>query len=151
MGQTSGIKVLGPGQRCLEAAAVCTFIAHGPADNGGTVLISLDTALGAVHGCFHEIGVICKGFIPGLYMILPDVVFLAVQGGSAVAFVVSLIDDQEARYKALTALDDYRLQMLKGQNDAILSIDTGFGGLDSFLKALLMFLENSVSFSGKLF
>lgn len=65
--------------------------------------------------------------------------------------MASLIDDQEARYKALTALDDYRLQMLKGQNDAILSIDTGFGGLDSFLKALLMFLENSVSFSGKMF
>lgn len=65
--------------------------------------------------------------------------------------MASLIDDQEARYKALTALDEYRLQMLKGQNDAILSIDTGLSGLDSFLKALLMFLENSVSFSGKLF
>ena len=96
MGQTSGIKVLGPGQRCLEAAAVCTFITHGPADNGGTVLISLDTALGAVHGCFHEIGVICKGFVPGLYVILPDVVFLAVQSGSAVAFIVSFVDDHEA-------------------------------------------------------
>src|SRR5699024_1341029 len=61
VGQASRIEVLGPGQRRLEAAAVGTFITHGPADNGGAVLISLDAALGAVHSCFQEVGVICEG------------------------------------------------------------------------------------------
>ena len=96
VGQSGRIEVLGPGQSCFKAAAIGAFIAHGPADNRGTVLISLDTQLGTVHGCFHKVGVICKGFVPGLNMILPDIIFFAVQSGSAVAFVVSLIDDHEA-------------------------------------------------------
>ena len=95
MGQAGRIKVLGPGQGCFEAAAIGAFIAHGPADNGGTVLISLDAQLGAVHSCFHKLGVICEGFVPGLNMVLPDIVFLAVQSGSAVAFVVGFVDHHE--------------------------------------------------------
>ena len=96
VGQAGGIKVLGPCQSRLEAAAVGAFVTHGPADDGGTVLITLDAALGAVHGSFQEVRVICKGLVPGLYVVLPDVIFLAVQSGSAMAFVVCFVDDHEA-------------------------------------------------------
>lgn len=50
--------------------------------------------------------------------------------------MIGLIDDQKARQKALQALDEYRLQILQGQNDAILNINTGYGWLDSVLKLL---------------
>ena len=96
VGQAGGIEVLGPGQSCLEAAAVGAFVTHGPADDGGTVLISLDAALGAVHGCLQELGVICEGLIPGFHVVFPDVVLLTVQSRSAVALVVSFVDDHEA-------------------------------------------------------
>ena len=53
--------------------------------------------------------------------------------------MVKMIPDQKARTVALTALDEYRLQILKGQNDAILNIHTGNETADSFLKAFLYF------------
>lgn len=44
----------------------------------------------------------------------------------------------EARTKALMALDDYRLQIMQGQNDAVLNIHTGLGdSFDGFLKAMV--------------
>lgn len=44
----------------------------------------------------------------------------------------------EARTNALKALDDYRLQIIKGQNDAVLNIHTGLGeSFDGFLKAMV--------------
>lgn len=56
--------------------------------------------------------------------------------------LVGLIPDQKARIKALKELDDYRLGIMKGQNDAILSLDTGFPGLDSFLRMVGYWLLN---------
>lgn len=53
--------------------------------------------------------------------------------------LVKMIPDQRARTAALTALDKYRLEILKGQNDAILNIHTGNETADSFLKAFLYF------------
>lgn len=48
--------------------------------------------------------------------------------------LIGLIGDQRAREQALKALDDYRLQILQGQNDAVLNINTGYGWLDQILK-----------------
>lgn len=48
----------------------------------------------------------------------------------------NLIGDQRARQQALTALDEYRLEISKGQNDAVLNINTGYGWLDSILKMI---------------
>lgn len=53
--------------------------------------------------------------------------------------LIKMIPDQKARLAALTALDDYRLQILKGQNDAILNINTGNSTADAFLRAFLYF------------
>ena len=57
--------------------------------------------------------------------------------------VISLIGDQKLREQALTALDQYRLQMLEGQTGAALSINTGTSWLDSLLKALSFFFMNN--------
>lgn len=44
----------------------------------------------------------------------------------------------QARTDALKALDDYRLQIMQGQNDAVLNIHTGLGdSFDGFLKAMV--------------
>lgn len=51
--------------------------------------------------------------------------------------LTSIIPDQQARTQALKALDDYRLQMLQGQNDAVLNIHTGNETVDSWLKVLI--------------
>lgn len=59
--------------------------------------------------------------------------------------VESLYPSQEARNKALKELDDYRLSVMEGQNDAILNIDTGYKGLDAFLRFLAYFLRDNVS------
>lgn len=50
--------------------------------------------------------------------------------------VIESIGDQRARTRALEELDKYRLQILRGQNDAILNIHTGLPGLDSFIRLL---------------
>lgn len=49
----------------------------------------------------------------------------------------------EERTRALQALDDYRLSIMKGQNDAVLNINTGRPGLDAFLQLLSYFLLNN--------
>lgn len=54
--------------------------------------------------------------------------------------VCKMIPDQQDRLKALKALDDYRLQILQGQYGAIMNINTGVAGLDSFLQMLGMYL-----------
>ena len=96
VGQAGGVEVLGPGQGRLEAATVGALVAHGPADDAGSVLVPLDAALGAFHGGLQELGVVGKGLVPVLDVVLPHVVLTAVQLGGAVALVVGLVDDQEA-------------------------------------------------------
>lgn len=54
--------------------------------------------------------------------------------------VVSTIPDQQERTRALKALDDYRLQIMRGQYGALMQIDTGSAGLDSFLRMLGFYL-----------
>lgn len=53
--------------------------------------------------------------------------------------IVDMIPDQQARTQALKALDDKRLEILQGQNDAILNIHTGNDTVDSWLRALMYF------------
>ena len=96
VGQTGGVEMLGPCQRRFETAAVGTFVTHGPADDAGTVLIPDDTPLGAVQGCFQEVGVVGKGLVPMLHMVLPQLIFGAVHLSRAVALVVGFVDDHEA-------------------------------------------------------
>lgn len=50
------------------------------------------------------------------------------------------IQDQQKRYRALKALDDYRLQILQGQYGALMNINTGSAGVDSFLRMLGFYL-----------
>lgn len=51
--------------------------------------------------------------------------------------IVNMIPDQQARTKVLHDLEEYRLSILQGQNDFILSIDTGLGPkFDSFVQML---------------
>lgn len=54
--------------------------------------------------------------------------------------VVKGLPDQYARTRALKALDDYRLQILNGQYGAIMNINTGSQGIDSFLRMLGFYL-----------
>lgn len=54
--------------------------------------------------------------------------------------VVNMIPDQQARTQALKALDDYRLEIMKGQNDAILNLNTGNVTADSFIQLLAYWL-----------
>lgn len=53
--------------------------------------------------------------------------------------MAGMIPDQQARTQALKALDDKRLSILQGQNDAILNIHTGNETVDAWLKALMYF------------
>lgn len=53
--------------------------------------------------------------------------------------MADMIPDQQARTQALKALDDKRLQIMQGQNDAILNIHTGNATVDAWLKALMYF------------
>lgn len=67
-------------------------------------------------------------------------------GNKRLQALVNMIPDQQARTKALKALDDYRLQILEGQNDAILNINTGYGWLDQILKFLAFFAYSKINF-----
>ena len=87
--------MLGPGQRRLEAAAVGAFVAHGSADDAGAVLVADDAALGAVQRGLQKVGVVGKGLVPVLNVVLPQLVFRAVHLRCAVALVVGLGDDQK--------------------------------------------------------
>lgn len=53
--------------------------------------------------------------------------------------MADMIPDQQARTQALKALDEKRLQIMQGQNDAILNIHTGNDTVDAWLKALMYF------------
>lgn len=53
--------------------------------------------------------------------------------------LTKMIPDQQARTVALRALDEYRLKILEGQNDAILNLNTGNDTADAFLRAFLYF------------
>lgn len=53
--------------------------------------------------------------------------------------LADMIPDQQARTQALKALDDKRLQIMQGQNDALLNIHTGNETVDAWLKALMYF------------
>lgn len=55
---------------------------------------------------------------------------------------ISLIPDQRERMKALTALEAYRLQILRGQNDAILNVDTGDKALDGWIKSVALWFKD---------
>lgn len=59
--------------------------------------------------------------------------------------VKNLYPSQESRNKALEALDNYRLEVMKGQNDAILNINTGYDTLDGILRLLAYWLNNRTS------
>lgn len=54
--------------------------------------------------------------------------------------IVDMLPDQKARTQALKALDDYRLQILQGQNDAILQVNTGNKAIDSFIQLFTYWL-----------
>lgn len=58
------------------------------------------------------------------------------QGNKRLRAIANMIPDQQARTQALKALDDYRLEIMQGQNDAVLNINTGYGWLDQILKFL---------------
>lgn len=49
---------------------------------------------------------------------------------------------QESRNKALQALDEYRLEILHSENDAVLSINTGWDFADNFLMFFLNIAKN---------
>ena len=88
--------MLCPRQSRLEAAAIGTFVAHGPADHTGAVLIPDHTPLGTIQRRFQKVGVIRKGFIPVLHMVLPQLVFRTVHFRRAVALMVCLVNDHKA-------------------------------------------------------
>lgn len=54
--------------------------------------------------------------------------------------IVDMLPDQKARTQALQALDNYRLQIMQGQNDAILNMNTGNQTIDSFIQLLAYWL-----------
>ena len=53
--------------------------------------------------------------------------------------LVGMIPDQKARLQALKELDDKRLQIMGGQNDAVLNIHTGNQTVDAWLRAIMYF------------
>lgn len=55
-----------------------------------------------------------------------------------------LIPDQQARLRALKALDDKRYEIMSSQNDAILNINTGHPILDQWLRMLSYFVMSKV-------
>lgn len=50
--------------------------------------------------------------------------------------MISMIPDQKERLRALIALDDYKLNIMHGQNDAVLNIHTGNATADAFIRLL---------------
>lgn len=56
--------------------------------------------------------------------------------------IVATIPDQQKRTQALTALDEYRKQIMEGQYGAIMNIHTGSEALDGFLRMLGFYLLN---------
>lgn len=58
--------------------------------------------------------------------------------------LANMIPDQQARTQALKSLDDKRLEILRGQNDAILNIQTGNSTVDAWLRALMYFAMSKI-------
>lgn len=71
---------------------------------------------------------------------------LAAQISQLESMVSMLYPSQVAANKARTALDAYKTQILHGQKDVILNIDTGHPQVDSILKGVLFFLTDSFKF-----
>ena len=69
--------------------------------------------------------------------------YKAAQISQIQSLVSTIYPNQSDQAKAMAALNDYRLQILQGQNDIILQIDTGNNTGDSILKALAFKLMNS--------
>lgn len=63
-------------------------------------------------------------------------------GNKRLRAIVNMIPDQQARTQALKALDDYRLEVLQGQNDAVLNINTKYDWLNQILKFLAYWAYN---------
>lgn len=57
--------------------------------------------------------------------------------------LVNMIPDQQARTRALKALDDERLSIMRSQTGFITNFDTGHPEFDSFFKMLAFFVMNS--------
>lgn len=76
------------------------------------------------------------GYRAGMYNLEANSKEAAYDRAKALA---AMIPDQQARTQALKALDDKRLDILRGQNDAILNIQTGNPTVDSWLRALMYF------------
>ena len=66
------------------------------------------------------------------------------QNWQRLKLLCSLIPEQVAREKALKELDQYRLQVLRGQNDAVLNIHTGYPVLDTWFRALAYFAMQKI-------
>ena len=115
--QSCRIKMLRPGQRRFKAAAIGTFVTHGPADHAGTVLITLNTSLRAVKRRLHELRIIGKRLIPLLNVIRPDVVLTAVQLRRAMAFMIGLIDHEET--VLITQLVEHRRVRVMAGTDGV--------------------------------
>lgn len=71
---------------------------------------------------------------------------LAAQIDQLEGLVNVLYPSQADANSASAALNDYKKQILEGQNDAILNINTGNATADSILKTLLMWLSRKISF-----
>lgn len=56
--------------------------------------------------------------------------------------LIGLIGDQQAREQALKAIDDYRLKIMEGQNDAVLNINTKYDWLNQVLRFVAYWAYN---------
>ena len=117
VGKAAGIKLFCPGQSGFEAASICTFVAHTPDNNTGTVLIPLYAELDAVQSSIHIFRVVRKGHIPSLYMAVPIVVVLAIIGRGTMGFKIRLIDHQET--VLITKLIEHRCIGIMAGTDRI--------------------------------
>ena len=100
MGQAGIIKGLCPSQRSLKAAAVGTFIAHGPDNDRGAVLIPLDAELHSVHSALQKVGVVRHWRSPVAQLLIPALAIAVEQTLGTVALVVSLVDDHKSVFIA---------------------------------------------------
>ena len=95
MSQACGVEGFGPGQRCLEGAAVAALVARGPGDDAGAVLLPVNAQAHPVHSGFGPLGVVSNGLVPVLHLVIPGVVGQET-GLGAMALVVGLGHDVEA-------------------------------------------------------
>ena len=96
MGQTAGIKLLGPGKSLLKGNAVAALITHGPDDHTGAVLVPVDTALGPVHSSIDPIRIVRNGRGPVIVALPIGFCIGMIERTATVAFVVSFVNNKEA-------------------------------------------------------